>query len=90
MGIGVVITTPLSRVHDMKAHHDKRAHGIGVMEDGVIKAGMIGVPAMTEIMKKGIAISHGHRPLILSQRYHGLCHRNPLQSHLFRSHLRQL
>ena len=88
-GVGSMATMPLLPTRDVEAHHSKGAHGCGVMEVGMSKAGVIGMPAMIVVRDKSITINHGLWLPTPSHLNHGLRHNNPLPSYLFQSHLHQ-
>ena len=82
-------TMSLLPTRNMEAHQSKGAHGCGVMEAGMSKAGTVGMPAMILIRDKSITINHGIWLPTPSHLNHGLRHNNHLPSYLFQSHLHQ-
>ena len=88
-GVGNMATVPTLQARNLEAHHNKGAHGNGVMEVGMSRAGEAGMLAMIPIRNMIITINPGIQLPIPSHHNHVLRHNNPLPLCLFPSHLHQ-
>ena len=82
-------TVPMLQARNLGAHPNEAAHGNGVMEAGMSRAGVAGMHAMIPIGNMIITIDLGTLLVILSHLNHVLRHHSLLPLCMFPSHQHQ-
>ena len=82
-------TVPTLQARNLGAHHNKAAHGNGVMEAGMNRAGVAGMHAMIPLGNMIIIINPGTLLMILSHHNHMPHSDSLLPPYLFPSHQHQ-